>query len=314
MSFTIRPFVPADYEATAHTGTLAYEFPLDVEQMRYDDEHRDPRCKHAWWSAEVDGQLVGGAGYFQFLGSYHPRKFVLDGWVSPAYQGSGIGRALFETVMAGLEPFEPLSVRASAREHMPWSIRFLTQRGFTEAMRSWESVIDLTGFTPTLYGETPPPGVTIASYAALRQTEPDLERRVYDLVTTTRLDMPSHQPLTTMEFEAWREKILSDPYFMPEAYFIAIQGDRYVGLSTLWRTAEQGKLHTGFTGVRRECRGGGIALALKVHALAWAKQQGYKEVETFNATTNGPMLHINERLGFVRQPAWIEYIKVLRSE
>ena len=57
------------------------------------------------------------------------------------------------------------------------------------------------------------------------------------------------------------------------------------------------------TGVRREHRRQGIALALKLKTIAWAKRIGYSQIQTWNEANNQGMLGINERLGFVRQPA-----------
>ena len=73
-------------------------------------------------------------------------------------------------------------------------------------------------------------------------------------------------------------------------------------------------LYTGFTGVRREYRGRGIAMALKLRAVDYAKSHGYREIRTWNSTLNAPMLGINVRLGFVKQPVWITFGKDLTHE
>jgi GNAT superfamily N-acetyltransferase len=65
--------------------------------------------------------------------------------------------------------------------------------------------------------------------------------------------------------------------------------------------------------VRRAYRRRGIALALKVHALAFAKAQGYRRVTTDNESNNRGMLHINEQLGFVKNPVWIHYVKTFEG-
>jgi hypothetical protein len=55
-------------------------------------------------------------------------------------------------------------------------------------------------------------------------------------------------------------------------------------------------------------------MALKVRSLAWAKATGAPEVRTWNESNNQGMLAINIALGFVRQPAWITYLKAIQDE
>jgi hypothetical protein len=58
----------------------------------------------------------------------------------------------------------------------------------------------------------------------------------------------------------------------------------------------------------------GIAMALKLRSIEFALQEGFGEIRTWNESNNQGMLDINNRLGFVRQPAHIDYAKVMREE
>jgi GNAT superfamily N-acetyltransferase len=113
-------------------------------------------------------------------------------------------------------------------------------------------------------------------------------------------------------YDGW---IFDSPNYLPEGNFIALDGDRYVGMSTL-RTSQASpdEYYVGFTGVLRDYRGKGIAMALKLKAIAFARQRGIKQIKTWNDSSNRPMLRINEALGFAKQPAWISYLKKLRNE
>jgi GNAT superfamily N-acetyltransferase len=115
-------------------------------------------------------------------------------------------------------------------------------------------------------------------------------------------------------FEKWRKDIIEDPMFLPDAYFVALDGAEYVGMSNLWDDRASDHLNTGLTGVKRSHRRRGIATALKVRAIAYAKANGHPLIKTGNEVGNRPMLSINQRLGFVRQPDWITLKKVLREE
>jgi GNAT superfamily N-acetyltransferase len=68
-------------------------------------------------------------------------------------------------------------------------------------------------------------------------------------------------------------------------------------------------LYQGLTGVRREYRGKGVAMALKLKTIEYAQRHGYAVIKTWNESNNVGMLAINEKLGFVRQPAWVTFAK-----
>ncbi len=67
-------------------------------------------------------------------------------------------------------------------------------------------------------------------------------------------------------------------------------------------------LHTGMTGVLRSHRRQGLATALKVHAIQFAKAYGAKAINTSNEEHN-PMFQLNLALGFAPAPAWLDFEK-----
>jgi GNAT superfamily N-acetyltransferase len=100
---------------------------------------------------------------------------------------------------------------------------------------------------------------------------------------------------------------------MHDGCFLAVDGDRYVGMTELFLSGQRGDLRTGLTAVRRAYRRRGIALALKACSLGWAKAQGYRQVITDNEANNRGMLSINEHIGFVKSPPWLHYVKTFAA-
>ena len=54
-----------------------------------------------------------------------------------------------------------------------------------------------------------------------------------------------------------------------------------------------------FTGVQQDYRGKGIAKALKIHGIAYARAHGYSTIITRNNMRNQSILRLNKQLGFV---------------
>ena len=114
------------------------------------------------------------------------------------------------------------------------------------------------------------------------------------------LDDPARPPFTPPSYNEREARLwLELPYVLPDAYFIARDGEEYVGVSDLnLLEAVPGGVSQGFTGVRREYRRRGIATALKVRAVEYAARHGFKVIRAFNRPAHAPLLALNEKLGF----------------
>jgi GNAT superfamily N-acetyltransferase len=318
MQPVIRPFTPDDYEAVVAIGNAVFpEYPGTVEEARFHDANRDPKCKNFRWVAEVDGQVVGSANLNQSPMMYHPRKFWMDVEVHPEHQRQGVGATLYEMIAAELAQHDPLAVWAGCREDMVASQRFLERRGFKEAWRRWESRLDVAAFDPAPYAEleraVTESGLQIKTFAEL-EGDPERDRKLYELECELFYDVPSPQQRTMPDFEAHRRWRDENPGFLPEAYFVVVDGAEYVALTNFFANPAAGDVIIGLTGVRRSHRQRGLASVLKLRGIAYAKEHGYPSIKTWNDSVNEAMLAINVKMGFVRQPAWLNLVKVITEE
>jgi GNAT superfamily N-acetyltransferase len=318
MQLALRPFEESDADYEAVVAIHNASFPEYAEQpadWRHWDGMLVPPCKAERWIAEHEGRTVGYGHYFQVPWSYQPHKFYLGLEVHPEHRRQGIGGRIYDHLLARLEPSTPQVVRADGREDKVESIAFARKRGFIDEMRVWESRLDLTSFDPSPWASHEAKvlarGVRITTLRQLLDTRGDaLKPELYEALMEMGRDVPRPDAYTPVAFEQWQSATFGDQNLMPEAYFLALVGGAIAGVSQLWRHGgDPTVLNTGLTATRRDFRRMGIALALKLRAIAYAQGAGYREVRTGNESNNRAMLSINEALGYVKQPVWITMVK-----
>ncbi|HEY8647918.1 MAG TPA: GNAT family N-acetyltransferase [Candidatus Limnocylindria bacterium] len=317
---TLRPFRDDDLAALVRLSNEAYpEYGWTLDELRHvDADWRPDGYFQRRVIAEENGVAVGYSEISQSRGQFVPDNYNLDVVVRPAARRRGIGRRLYadaEQVLTGRPAYW---ARNAVKESLAESIGFARTIGAVELKRDWESRLDLASFDAAPFANAPEraaaTGIHISTLAEEMTADPEAVRKAYDLHALARLDVPGLDPATPSPFERFEQEVLHAPWSLPDAYFIAIRDGRYVGESSLAKEGtDPTTIHQALTGVLRDERGQGIAMALKLKTVEYAQARGLRQIRTWNDSLNRAMLAINEALGFVREPAWITFGKDLST-
>jgi GNAT superfamily N-acetyltransferase len=228
-----------------------------------------------------------------------------------------VGGRLFDFILQELAPYDPTSLESQTREDWPDGVRFLEQRGFKLVNRQQQSKLDPARFEPEpfkdLLAKIEASGLVIKSLRQAMEADPAVISKLHGLEMATMNDVPWYDEMTERPFEEWVKGYQENPDLLLDGYIVAYDGDQVAGLSQLWGSqATDTLLYTGYTAVRRPYRHRGLATAMKVRAIEYAKGLVASDgrpprIVTSNEETN-PMLQINLRLGFEETPAWLVYV------
>ena len=256
----IRNFTPADYPAIVDIHNCQNivwpERPPTPIAWAEADRNRNPRYRHQRWVA-VDGKsVVGFSSYSQSPTDYPPQSFYINVEVHPEYQRRGIGSALYDQVIQGLQEFNPRALRADAFTNLPQGFTFLQERGFYEAFRETPVHLDISTFDPNPFAELEPKlnaeGIVIKTVREL-ESDPARDQKIYELYWEINEDVPHEGELIEKPaFNEWIEWGLNDPTILYDAYFIAVSEDKYIGLRELGKYPDSDVLLGSLLGVRRE--------------------------------------------------------------
>jgi GNAT superfamily N-acetyltransferase len=308
---SIRPFdhTDADYDAVVEIWNAQFPaIPTTVQEQRYNDKVRNPERFWGRVMAEVDGRPVATSFYGVPLEVEAPGEYLLFVQVHPGWERRGIGTAVYDHVVGILEERDPAMLTSFACEEEPDDMRFLTKRGYERIMREQDSRIDVASFDASRFEgavrRVANAGIEIRTAAELDAVRPGWRRELWELDWELAQDEPHTSPPRKLPFEEYSRYHFEAPGYLPDALFVAVLSDRIVGRSGLWkRLGAEGKLFTGMTGTARSERRRGIATALKVKGIEYARTHGFAAIET-NNEENNPMYQLNLALGFEPIPAW----------
>ena len=289
----IRPFNYSDEDYIAGVNIRNACTPdhlTSVTNWKSYDETRDKNFLHQRVMVEIDETTVGVGLYSQSAWSHQPGKYFIYCGIDPNFRCRGIGSALYDFILKKLDEIGDATLLTSnTREDKPDGIRFLEKRGFVQTIREPISRLDVTAFDDSRFAgarqRLNDVNIKLCTVAEMQESDPNCWRKVYELDWSITQDIPSPHPVTKPEYNAYVSQITDARQgHHPEAFIIGVapssedeHGD-YIGLSILQTNeANPTKLHTDVTGVLRSYRRMGIATAMKVRAIQFAKDYGATE-------------------------------------
>jgi GNAT superfamily N-acetyltransferase len=294
---------PNSYE-TAESLQHEYDFPEGVYYRHFVLEHA--------------GETVGHGFVVQAYWVDAPGRYRIEVAIRPKFQSRGFGKTMYAFLLDHLAKRNPQYFYAYSREDKPRALRFLLERGFSQTQRNPVSRLDLTAFDFATYQtklqRVAESGLRVVTLRELRETDPNWLDKLFEMRWQVLQDIPRTFEPKRGTVDAFVKAEIERPDVSADMWFIALDGDRYVGYSFYWlSTIDPQKIYTAVTGVVRSHRKKGVATALKMAGFRAAQTRSITEIETDNDESN-PMYQINLRMGFVPQPAWLTWEKSVVSD
>ncbi len=311
---------PEDYEAwiAVYDSRLA-DYHLSVrELMSLDESVRSGGRRSGRVLVFRDGRAVAAGFWSESVNYFVPGRFMLNVVVHPGFARRGLGTELHDALVSITRGLGLTELAAHVCDHDPSGPAFARNQGYQEAAREQEMRVDPRTIDPAAYaeriGRLRSEGVSFVTLPELKARDSGWLDRIYTLYTQLDGATPSPVQYVPPPVEILRRTEIEPVDGVPEAFYVALQGSEWIGLSEV-RRSEEGPhpLRQGLTGVLPAHRGRGIATALKVHVLEWVRRNDFRSLRTWNDATNAPMLHVNESMGFRLHANWILYRKMMEN-
>lgn len=139
-------------------------------------------------------------------------------------------------------------------------------------------------------------GLRFSTLAALGDST-EHRRALYDLNKECSADIPGRGSFHTFE-EYLRERI-ETPSFDAAGVVLALDGSAWIGMAATSDWRQRGYVFNEMTGVLTSYRGAGVALAMKVLGVDFARSCGVGTIRTVHRAGNQRAIAMNRRLGYV---------------
>lgn len=318
-AITYRPATLDDAELASDLMSESYpDMTHDPVMLRYRWEHPRGGYASARFIAEVDRRPIAFLAWMHGPWEKLPdRHCEVELWLVRSELDLDRLASMWRWISDAAAAEEARLLLAWCGEDEPEMLESLARFGFARERveRVWD--LDLRAKGPAIASdaavarrEMKAEGIELMTMDRWRDA--DMMRKLYELDARTRQDIPTSVPILTEALEDFVNRAAA-PDRRPDRTWVAVAGDRPVAMTYLKFPPVRGTVWTGYTCSDPEFRGRGIARAVKLQSLAQAFELGVPSVRTDNDSENAPMLHINERLGYVRKPGFVEHHKRVQT-
>ena len=276
-NYQIRKAIPdQDYGQLAALLTEIWSDPVNPNTLREWDATGDERqINRRMVMVDADDQVVGYSSVFH--GSWAENgRFQIWVCVNPNYRNQKLGTQLYDEALAFVQTHNATIIDTEYREGWVESQYFAEKRGFVVDRHMFESTIDLKRFDianfTDLANALEDTGIRISTLAAEGDTEAN-RRKLHAVNKAAALDDPASHG-TFPDFENFSQMWDRVSWFLPEGQFVAIDGEKYVGLSAVGYFKDGNHMYNMMTGVDAAYRGRKIAQVLKLNSIQFAKEFG----------------------------------------
>jgi mycothiol synthase len=319
--YRVRSFEDADREPLVEAGN-AESHPMESETAeewrRWESMFTDP-TKVRITLLGPDGRIAGSAN---IQAGFIPRD---DGsqnvgvGVGKEHRRQGIGSLMLEAFENEARRRGVPRILSGTSASKPFALEFAKKHGYNEIGRRIMSYRELDSYEPKQWNasldKVKGAGIKIRSFSEVLDERDDAGkerfwRELWEAEAPMWEDIPFATPTPHWPYERFYEMAVKSGQMLRDISLVAYAGDEIAGFTTTGdRQGKDG--WTWMTGVARDQRGKGVAMALKVDVLARAKAKGLRAMCTVNDEPNKAMRGVNIKLGYQPVPDHVELEKRL---
>ncbi len=214
-----------------------------------------------------------------------------------------LGSALLSHVEASLCRTGGGCIQARVREDQVPLLNLLFREGFTEVHRVWVMHLRLKDARVTVRPvDLRGPGLSEACTLADEQRrDPYWQRKLHSFYCDAAVDLPGPDRIEPLSFRRWCA-VYDSWKQSPDLVYIAREGEIFTGITCLHPSLRNAAaLYQRMTAVRPAYRRRGIATGLKKRSIESAIRESFEAIYCSVSASNGPMLELNEKLGFMKE-------------